>query len=385
MLGSENFDFDKECVVPKPLNESYANPMVGPGGYGHDRYNFGFEYQILPFNTLLQMKGNDRDQQRKFRDVYDSMIYIGDEVCGYSPRDKKKHRGRVIAVTFHSDGVGIRYVWVVDEKDHDRYPLVFKKTSVVNSANTANRIDLQSKIFNRANLRESESSFAATANGYELSSGVVADKKYDTEVESDELYREIVISKLQMKLEQIKYFDLKFYTGFYTSNSIFPRMFRTKYFGNAIGISFDLVEKSITKKAFNYFVDCYCVYTKNYEHEILDIGFGYGETTIKRTSYKGNPLEVCCWKDIYFMMQSVLKTYKYIESIGRDNIVLDNEDVWINRNIESREHCVCIRKFIISMLVNLPEEVVTSIDADGCKHFATSTENTPKDTKGIIY
>lgn len=391
MLGSENFDFDKECIVPKPLSESYANPMAGPGGYGHDRYNFGFEYQILPFNTLLQMKGNDREQQRKFKDVYSSMIYVGDEVYGYSPRDKKKHRGRVIAVTYRSDGVGIRYVWVVDEKDHDRYPLVFKKTSIVNSSNTANRIDLYSKVFSRANLRESENSFCVTANGYELSSGVVAEKKFNTLVESDELYREILISKLHMKPEQIKYFDLKFYTEFYTANSIFPKEYRTRFFGNAIGIPSDNMEKGINKKAFWYFIDCYCVYTKNYEHEKLTVDYGYYESRIMRTSYTGNPLEIQCWKDIYYIMQCVQKTYKYIESVGNDGVVLDSTDEdedkrWINHNAESKEHYEYVRKFIISLLVTQhQEQKVISITSDGHKKFETTDENVPMNSKGIIY
>lgn len=224
-----------------------------------------------------------------------------------------------------------------------------------------------------------------------MSSGVVADKSFNVFVESDELYRELVISKLQMKPEQIKYFDLKFYTKFYTDNEIRPERFRSKFFGYSIGVNENMLDKSILKKAFMYMVNCYCVYTKQFEPETLGVDYSYYESRIFRTTYKENPLRISCWKDLYYLMQSVQKTYKYIESVGLDSIVEDTLDddsevkMWINNNSESKEHYVYVRKFIISLLVRNDEQVTMKIDSDGRKHFEVSDLNIPKNGKQILY
>ena len=45
------------------INEDFSNQAQALVNRGYNKYNWGFEYAIVPLRTNLSQKGNDRDQK----------------------------------------------------------------------------------------------------------------------------------------------------------------------------------------------------------------------------------------------------------------------------------------------------------------------------------
>ena len=128
MKFKENFDFDREYEQTRKHNvsESSMSYFSANNSPVSDRFNFGFTYNILPFNHRLEQKGNDNEHVMKMKDTFsDKQFYVGDLVSGYAPKDKSTHTGRIVNFIYDYDGVNIKYVYVIDDSTHEEIVLKY--------------------------------------------------------------------------------------------------------------------------------------------------------------------------------------------------------------------------------------------------------------------
>jgi len=148
---------------------------VGNTGVNGDRYQYGFQYRILPFNTTLQMKGNDPEVKRKEK-MTDDVFFVGDFVKGFSPKDKQIHTGVVCNLTFTDDGVDTKYVWIIDSVTKDVVRLRYGSVKYVradhNIGSSENYRQFDKNRI-RHNVYESLESSVNDEGDITLSSGVV--------------------------------------------------------------------------------------------------------------------------------------------------------------------------------------------------------------------
>lgn len=134
----ERFDFDREYEKTRKHNvsESSMSYFSANSSPVSDRFNFGFTYNILPFNHRLEQKGNDNEHTMKMKDEFhNEHYYVGDLVNGYAPKDKATHTGRIVNFIYDHDGVNIRYVYIIDENTREKFALRYNTLQYVNANN----------------------------------------------------------------------------------------------------------------------------------------------------------------------------------------------------------------------------------------------------------
>lgn len=223
----------------KHINENGypLNPQIINRG-GQNRYTYGFEYKIVPLNTTLSQKGNDRDMRDDWRDNYEDKIYLSHRVIGISVMDKKEHIGRVCSFTYKDEsGTKVKWIWIFDEDTMKKVPLIPSKTQ--------HYVDI---------YRHS----SARMNPFSTNMGHLRECDNITDILGEEVskWRDMIHSQLKLSDCLMKYMDGKFMFNKFNKKEIIADNFKRDDFYKLLGLS-DNSEINEVKRTFRNFIENY--------------------------------------------------------------------------------------------------------------------------------
>lgn len=344
----EDFDFDKEYSIDNPLvpvNESGypMSPSVPNYGSGNN-FHWGFEYKICPLSFNLQQKGNDKQLAKLNREVFSKKIYVGNRVCGKSPKDGKKHIGKIVNFTFrNSSGRDLMFVWILDEKTMTRVYLDPETIEVLKVEDNDKRRQ-KVKIFADNYLKKCNESLELFADDDAV--------RFSSD---DEMYRRCVINELGIKPKYVKYYDDKFSNVFKSPNNILNDIDIDAFCG-CCGISRN--ESSYIRKMLSLFVKTYMTLTEPGTRceFTLSINKNFAYVSPKSGYSWVNGLYIESWKDIYMLYKSIIRCYNYNRHTEHYKPAVYGIDrIWWNVDTNNRMYRDKIRKLIIQISMSASE------------------------------
>ena len=110
---------------------------TGPSkiNYGGPIENSGMVYRVIPLNTNLSQKGNDK----RLKEYNKSEFNLGDYVSGICIYDNKQHIGHIVNMVFNEEN-SLLYVYIMDKENRITIPLDPSTIDYSNQQNILNDI-----------------------------------------------------------------------------------------------------------------------------------------------------------------------------------------------------------------------------------------------------
>ena len=361
IMPLEDFDFDKEYSIDNPLtpvNESgYPMSPSVPNYGGGNNFHWGFEYKICPLSFNLQQKGNDKKLDKLNREVFSKKIYVGNRVCGKSPKDGKFHTGKIVNFTFkNSSGRDLMFVWILDEKTMTRVYL---------EPDTIEVLKVEDNDKRRHKVKIFADNYLKNLKRCDESVELFADDsiKYS---DDNEIYRRCLINELVLGDEYIKYYDDKFSNVFKTPYNIL-NIIELNSFCDCCGISRD--ERTYIREMVTLFINTYMALTEPGTRGQFSLhtkdSLAYVSLKTGYTWMNGFYIE--SWKDVYMLYKSMIRCYNYNRHTHHYKPSVSGLDrIWWNRDTNNRIYKDKMIKFIVyvsvasSEILNSTGEIVYS-------------------------
>lgn len=275
-------------VKNKHINENGypLNPSLINRG-GQNRYNYGFEYKIVPLNTSLSQKGNDKDAVQQWKEHYKDKLYISKRVEGKGAVDKKNHTGRICSFSYKDDsGLKIKWIWIFDEE-------TMKKVALI-----PNTVEIVEDVYKP---------YAQRMNPFSTNMGHLRENDVDGEYLSPEVkkWRDLLIDELSLNKNIVTYMDDKFIYNQFDSNVIQLSVFNKNDFFYLLGLDENDSQDEI-RKMLNRFLSMFCL--------MRDVHIGKMKIEVKKhdiifTDENGELSEdfiIASWMDIFAFVISIL-------------------------------------------------------------------------------
>lgn len=338
----EDFDFDKECSKDnkmQPVNENGYPINPSYPSYGSNNYDWGFEYKICPLSFNLSQKGNDKKLKKLNDRIFSKKIYVGNTVTGISPKDNKKHKGKIVNFTFTDmTGTKLKYVWILDQKTMTRIYLDPYTIKVIRPDDT--------KPYHRFNI------FATNYMHCHESLDIFSDEEQNADESVNKLYKAALIKAIDLKPEYVSDFDKLLESGDNTAKYVmcFPKGF----FCQLTGLSMLRENNNYIKKMTKLFYDTYLSLmgydASKFNYRITSENIMYSLFIHCNNSEFENCMNVTSWKALYMLYKSVITCYNYNRKSEYYIPMMSGIDhIWYNRDCHNKYYNGIVTRFLMKL------------------------------------